>query len=69
VIGACTRPHRVKQAEAAINGNALTENSIQAAARALEGALDDAPSDLHASAAYRRSLAGALLERALMRTL
>jgi aerobic carbon-monoxide dehydrogenase medium subunit len=69
VIGACTRPHRVKQAEAAINGNALTENSIQAAARALEGALDGAPSDLHASAAYRRSLAGALLERALMRTL
>jgi carbon-monoxide dehydrogenase medium subunit len=69
VIGACTRAQRVKQAEAAINGHALTEKTIQAAARALEGGLDDAPSDLHASAAYRRSLAGALLERALMRTL
>jgi carbon-monoxide dehydrogenase medium subunit len=69
VIGACTRPQRVKQAEAAINGNALTEKTVQAAAHALEGALDDAPSDLHASAAYRRSLAGTLLERALMRTL
>jgi carbon-monoxide dehydrogenase medium subunit len=68
VIGACTRPHRVKPAEAAINGNALTDKTIQAAARALEGALD-APADLHASAAYRRSLAGALLERALARTL
>jgi carbon-monoxide dehydrogenase medium subunit len=68
VIGACTRPHRVRAAEAAIDGNALTEKTIQAAARALEGSLD-APSDLHASAAYRRSLAGALLERALMRTL
>jgi len=69
VIGACTRPYRVKAAEAAINGNALTEKTIQAAARKLEGALDDAPGDLHASAAYRRSLAGALLERALTRTL
>jgi carbon-monoxide dehydrogenase medium subunit len=69
VIGACTRPRRVRAAEAALNGNALTPATIQAAARALEGALDDAPTDLHASAAYRRSLAGALLERALTRTL
>ena len=69
VIGACTRPRRVKAAESAVNGNALTEKTIQAAARALEGALDDAPTDLHASAAYRRSLAGALLERGLTRTL
>jgi carbon-monoxide dehydrogenase medium subunit len=59
----------VTAAEAAVNGNALTQATIQAAARALEGALDDAPGDLHASAAYRRSLAGALLERALTRTL
>jgi carbon-monoxide dehydrogenase medium subunit len=69
VIGACLRPHRVKEAEAAVNGNALTESTIQAAARALEAALEEAPGDLHASAAYRRSLAGALLERALTRTL
>ena len=69
VIGACTRPRRVKAAEAAVNGNSLTGTIIQGAARALEGALDDAPTDLHASAAYRKSLAGALLERALTRTL
>ena len=69
VIGACTRPHRVAPAEAAINGKALTEKTVLAAARALEGALEDAPGDLHASAAYRRSLAGTLLERALLRTL
>jgi carbon-monoxide dehydrogenase medium subunit len=69
VIGASTRPRRIKVAESAVNGQALTEKTIQAAARALEGALDDAPTDLHASAAYRRSLAGALLERALTRTL
>ena len=68
VIGACHRPHRVPQAEAAFNGRAPDANAIQAAARALETALEP-PSDLHASAAYRRSLAGTLLERALMRTL
>jgi carbon-monoxide dehydrogenase medium subunit len=68
VIGACLRPHRVPQAEALINGRRVEEASIQAAARALEAALEP-PSDLHASAAYRRSLAGTLLERALTRTL
>jgi carbon-monoxide dehydrogenase medium subunit len=68
VIGACTRPHRVPQAEAALDGNAPDKPVIEKAARALEDALDP-PGDLHAPAAYRRSLAGALLERALERTL
>jgi carbon-monoxide dehydrogenase medium subunit len=68
VIGACVRPHRVPQAEALVNGRRLDAASIQAAARALEAALEP-PSDLHASAAYRRSLAATLLERALTRTL
>jgi aerobic carbon-monoxide dehydrogenase medium subunit len=68
VIGACHRPHRVPQAEAALNGRRLDAGAIGAAAKALEAALDP-PSDLHASAAYRRSLAGTLLERALLRTL
>ena len=68
VIGACTRPHRIAQAEAALNGRRLDARTIAQAAKALEAALD-APSDLHASAAYRRSLAATLLERALMRTL
>jgi aerobic carbon-monoxide dehydrogenase medium subunit len=66
VIGACIRPHRIPQAEAALNGRVVNEAAIQAAARAAEEALDP-PSDLHASAAYRRSLAGTLLERALQR--
>jgi len=44
----------------------VNEAAIQAAARAAEEVLDP-PSDLHASAAYRRSLAGTLLERALQR--
>jgi carbon-monoxide dehydrogenase medium subunit len=65
VIGACIRPHRIPQAEKALNGRAVDEAAIQAAARAAEEALDP-PSDLHASAAYRRSLAGTLLERALL---
>jgi carbon-monoxide dehydrogenase medium subunit len=65
VIGACTRPHRIPGAEAVLNGSAVDEASIQAAARAAEKAIDP-PSDLHASAEYRRSLFGTLLERALI---
>jgi carbon-monoxide dehydrogenase medium subunit len=68
VIGACTRPHRVAQAEAVLNGNVPGKSIIERAARALEDALDP-PGDLHAPAAYRRSLAGVLLERALERAL
>ena len=68
VIGACTRPHRVPQAEAVLDGNVPGKAIFQQAAGALEEALDP-PGDLHAPAAYRRALAGALLERALERTL
>ena len=64
VIGACTRPHRIAQAEAALNGRVVDAAAIQAAARAAEKAVEP-PEDLHASAAYRRSLVGTLLERAL----
>ena len=67
VIGACTRPHRVAAAEAALNGRAIDEEVMRAAARALEAAVEPS-ADLHASAEYRRSLIGALLERALART-
>lgn len=66
VIGACQRPQRVPQAEAALNGRTVDAAAAAAAAEALSGALDP-PGDLHASAAYRRSLAGTLLERALKR--
>ena len=68
VIGACQRPHRVPAAEAALNGRRLDAAAASTAAKALEAALDP-PSDLHASAAYRRALAGTLFERSLMSTL
>jgi aerobic carbon-monoxide dehydrogenase medium subunit len=64
VIGACNRPHRIGPAEAVLNGKTVDTAAIEAAARAAEAALDP-PADLHASAAYRRSLAGVMLERAL----
>jgi carbon-monoxide dehydrogenase medium subunit len=68
VIGACMKPHRVTAAENVINGRKLNKPLIEEAAKAMEGALE-APSDLHAPAAYRCSLAATLLERALERTL
>lgn len=64
VIGACHRPHRVAQAEAALNGRVVDAGAIDAAVKAISGAVE-APEDLHASAAYRRSLVGTMLERAL----
>ena len=66
VIGACTQPQRLARAEAALNGKVVDAAAIQAAAKAATESLDP-PGDLHASAAYRRSLAGTLLERALQR--
>jgi carbon-monoxide dehydrogenase medium subunit len=64
VIGACTRPHRVPEAEAELNGRAVDADTIARAARALCAAVQP-PEDLHASSEYRRALAGTLLERAL----
>jgi len=66
IIGACNRPHRLKKAEGALNGKTVNADSIRSAASAAMAELDP-PGDLHASAAYRRALAGTLLERALAR--
>ena len=66
IIGACTTPHRVAQAEAVLNGKVVDTKVIQATAKAAAAAVEP-PSDLHASAAYRRSLVETLLERALLR--
>jgi carbon-monoxide dehydrogenase medium subunit len=66
VIGACTRAHRLRQAEAALNSRIVDAAAILAAAGAASAAVEP-PEDLHASAAYRRSLVGTLLERALLR--
>lgn len=64
VIGACTRPHRVPAAEAELNGQRINEKIIASAVKALVANVEP-PEDLHASAEYRASLAGTLLERVL----
>ena len=51
-------------AEAALNGTAIDAASIAAAAEAARRALDP-PDDIHAGGAYRRVLAGVMLEQAL----
>jgi carbon-monoxide dehydrogenase medium subunit len=66
VIGASNRPRRVKEAEDVLNGRAVSEERIVEAGRAVSAAVDP-PDDIHASAAYRRALAGTLTERALIR--
>jgi carbon-monoxide dehydrogenase medium subunit len=65
VIGASNRPRRIKEAEAVLNGRAVTEALIVEAGRTVSAGVDP-PDDIHASAAYRRALAGTLTERALM---
>lgn len=66
VIGVSNRPRRIKDAEDVLNGRGITEERIVEAGRAVSAAVDP-PDDIHASAAYRRALAGTLTERALMR--
>ena len=64
VIGACSRPHRLAPAEAALDGHFVDERTIAAAAQAAAAAVDP-PQDLHAPAEYRRALVATLTERAL----
>ena len=66
VIGATDRPRRLPGAEAALNGQALSEEVIAKACAAVSAEVDP-PSDIHGSAAYRRSLVGTLLQRALVK--
>jgi carbon-monoxide dehydrogenase medium subunit len=65
LIGATSVPRRLAVAEAALNGRQLDEATIAAAARAASAAAE-AEDDIHASGAYRRSLVGTLVERALI---
>lgn len=67
-IGAGPKPTRLPAAEAALNGRAPDEAAFADAARAASAAVEPFD-DLHASAAYRRSLVGTLLERALARAM
>jgi carbon-monoxide dehydrogenase medium subunit len=64
VIGVADRPLRLPAVEAVINGRTIDAASI-AAAEAATAAAVDPPEDIHASAAYRRALAGTMVERAL----
>ena len=64
VIGACSRPHRLLPVEAILNGRAVDEAAVAAAAQAASAAVDP-PGDLHADPDYRRALTATLVERAL----
>ena len=64
VIGVGDTPLRLGAVEAFINGRVVNDDTIAQAARAASAAVDPRD-DIHASAAYRRALAGTMVERAL----
>ena len=57
-------PVRAKQAEAALKGSAINEKSVSAAVEAVRAAVDP-QADMRGSAEYKRTLAGALVKRAI----
>jgi carbon-monoxide dehydrogenase medium subunit len=65
VIGVGDRPVRLATVEAALNGARVDAAAIARAAAAASAAVDP-QDDIHASAAYRRSLVGTMVERALL---
>ncbi len=65
VIGVGETPARLASVEAVLNGARIDGTAIARAAAATSAAVDP-PDDIHASAAYRRSLAGTMVERALL---
>lgn len=67
-IGAASRPARLKQVEARLQGEHLSPATITEAARlSLDGVAVEG--DLHASAAYRRRVLPGLVERAINQAL
>lgn len=64
LIGVGDTAVRAPDAEAELIGHPATEETIAAAARAVESTLEP-NSDIHASADYRRHVAGVLVRRAL----
>jgi carbon-monoxide dehydrogenase medium subunit len=64
IIGVGDIPRRLTAVEAALNGGVIDEAAMTRAAE-ITSANVDAQEDIHASAAYRRSLAGTMVERAL----
>jgi aerobic carbon-monoxide dehydrogenase medium subunit len=65
VIGVGDRPRRLGAVEAVLNGRTVDAASI-AEAEAATCAAVDPQADIHASADYRRALAGTMVERALL---
>ena len=63
-IGVGDRPLRLPEAEAEVNGKAVDVAVSERAGLAASAAVDP-PDDIHASGAYRRSLVGTMVERAL----
>jgi aerobic carbon-monoxide dehydrogenase medium subunit len=63
-IGAADRPMRLAAAERTLEAYDMTEARITAGAAAAAGAVDPAD-DIHASGAYRKTLIGVMVERAL----
>jgi len=64
VIGVGDRPLRLTSVESVINGQTVSDAVIAKADAAASAAVDP-PDDIHASGAYRRSLVGTMVERAL----
>ena len=64
VIGVADRPLRLATVEALLNGQTVDAATIAKAEAATVAAIDP-PEDIHATAAYRRALAGTMVERAL----
>jgi len=64
IIGVGDRPRRLPEVEAVLNGRTIEEATIARAAE-VTSAMVEAQEDIHASAPYRRALAGTMVERAL----
>jgi carbon-monoxide dehydrogenase medium subunit len=65
VFGVGDRARRLAQAEAVLNGQAVDEALAVKVGKAVSAEVDP-QEDIHASAPYRRSLAGTLAERAVL---
>ena len=65
LFGVGSTPLRASAAEHAVAGDKITDAALDEAARRACDALEDPLSDVHASAEYRRHLAGVLARRAL----
>ncbi|TSD55278.1 FAD binding domain-containing protein [Aeromicrobium piscarium] len=64
LTGVSGRPHRAEEAEAALQGKPVTQELLDTAAESVRDSVDPSD-DLHATADYRRDVAGTLVARAI----